>query len=73
MIEGPEWNVYGVIAYDELGYRTVLGGSRNHLASLAMRHVFVESRPLSDVMLCHGARVIRRSKPEWELGKGRPK
>lgn len=41
MIEGPEWNVYGVIAYDELGYRTVLGGSRNHLASLAMWHVFV--------------------------------
>lgn len=73
MIEGPEWNVYGVIAYDEFGQRTVLGGSRNQLASLAMWKVFVESRPLSDVVLCHGARVIRRSKPEWELCKGSPK
>lgn len=73
MIEGPDWNVYGVISYDEIGQRTVLGGSRNHLASLAMWEVFAERLPRNDVMLCHSARVIRRSKPEWELCKGRPR
>lgn len=72
MIEGPDWNIYGVVAYDETGRREVLGGSRNHLASLAMWEVFVETRPGSDVMLCHGARVIRRSKPTWPLAGGQP-
>lgn len=73
MIEGPEWNVYGVIAYDENGYREFLGGSKNHQASLAMWHVFVESRPNSDVMLCHGALAMRRSKPDWPLCEGKPR
>lgn len=73
MIEGPDWNVFGVIAIHENGQREVLGGSLNSAATLAMWKVFVESRPNADVMMCHGALCMRRSKPHWPLCEGKPR
>jgi len=72
-LEGPDWNVYSVVSYDEVGRRETLGGSLHFDASRAMWEVFVTARPRCDVMLCHGARVIRRSKRDWPLCGGAPR
>lgn len=73
MIEGPKWAVFSVEEVDELGYRRVLGASVSSQASRLMYEDFAVTHPNADVMFCHGATVLTRSKPHWKLCQGKPR
>jgi hypothetical protein len=73
MLDDPEWAVYTVKSCDAFGQVRMMGATRSHDASLAVWETYDRKLPLEDVMLCHGVRVIKRSKPDWQLGKGKAK
>jgi len=73
MISGPDWAVFSVEEVNELGQRKVLGASVCSTAGRLMYDSFAETHRNADVMFCHGATVLTRSKPHWPLCGGKPK